>query len=130
MLATAQALIVRSKTQVTSSLLDAAPALRVVGRAGVGVDAIDVEAATRHGIIVLNTPDASTLATAEHTLAMILALSRNIVAANQRVHAGQWDARGLAGSELAGKVLGVVGLGRIGAAVAASARLPDDRHRA
>ncbi|MDQ6780254.1 MAG: phosphoglycerate dehydrogenase [Candidatus Eremiobacteraeota bacterium] len=122
LLTTAQALIVRSKTKVTSSLLDAAPALRVVGRAGVGVDAIDVEAATRHGIIVLNTPDASTLATAEHTLAMILALSRNIVAANQRVHAGQWDARGLAGGELAGKVLGIVGLGRIGAAVAARAR--------
>ena len=122
MLAQAQALIVRSKTRVTNELLDAAPALRVVGRAGVGVDAIDVEAATRHGIIVLNTPDASTLATAEHTLALMGALSRHIVAGFERVRAGKWESRGLAGTELAGKILGIVGLGRIGAAVAARAR--------
>ena len=121
-LARAQALIVRSKTVVSGAMLDAAPALRVIGRAGVGVDAIDVEAATRHGILVLNTPDASTLATAEHTIAMMLALARNLVAANQRVHAGSWSARDLAGVELAGKTLGVVGLGRIGAAVALRAR--------
>jgi len=122
LLANAQALIVRSKTKVTSALLDGAPALRVVGRAGVGVDTIDVEAATRNGIVVLNTPDSSTLATAEHTMTLLLALTRNVVSANQRVLAGSWDARNLGGTELAGKVLGIVGLGRIGAAVAARAR--------
>jgi len=122
LLVNAHALIVRSKTKVTSALLEAAPALRVVGRAGVGVDAIDVDAATRAGIVVLNTPDSSTLATAEHTMAMLCALSRHVVTGNERVRAGMWDSRGLAGTELAGKVLGIVGLGRIGAAVAARAR--------
>jgi D-3-phosphoglycerate dehydrogenase len=86
------------------------------------VDAIDVAAATRHGIVVLNTPDASTLATAEHTFAMLLAMCRNIAAGQARVREGDWSAKGLAGSELAGKTLGIVGLGRIGSAVAARAR--------
>lgn len=118
----ADALIVRSKTFVDADMLDDAPSLRVVGRAGVGVDAIDVDAATRHGIVVLNTPDASTLATAEHTLAVMLALCRNIGPGRERVLAGVWSAKGLVGVELAGKTLGVIGLGRIGAAVAARAR--------
>jgi D-3-phosphoglycerate dehydrogenase len=103
-------------------MLDSAPSLRVVGRAGVGVDAIDVDAATRHGIVVLNTPDASTLATAEHTLAVMLALCRNIGPGRERVLAGQWSTKGLVGIELAGKTLGIIGLGRIGAAVASRAR--------
>jgi D-3-phosphoglycerate dehydrogenase len=118
----AEGLIVRSKTTVDAALFDAAPSLRVVGRAGVGVDTIDVDAATRHGVVVLNTPDASTLATAEHTMAMMLALCRRIPAGNKRVLDGEWNTKGLTGSELAGKTLGVVGLGRIGAAVAVRAK--------
>lgn len=122
LIAGAQALVVRSKTKVDGALLDGAPALRVVGRAGVGVDAIDVEAATRHGIVVLNTPDSSTLATAEHTFALMLALCRNVSAGHERIAQRRWSAQGLTGVELAGKTLGVVGLGRIGANVAARAR--------
>jgi D-3-phosphoglycerate dehydrogenase / 2-oxoglutarate reductase len=118
----AHALIVRSKTTVDADMIDCAPSLRVVGRAGVGVDAIDVAAATRAGIVVLNTPDASTLATAEHTMAVLLALCRNVSAGHARVLAGRWSTKGLVGTELAGKTLGIVGLGRIGAAVAARAR--------
>ena len=119
----ADGLIVRSKTKVDADMLEAAPALRVVGRAGVGVDAIDVDAATQHGIVVLNTPDASTLATAEHTMAVMLALCRNISAGHARVLVeAEWSAKGLMGSELAGKTLCIVGLGRIGGAVAARAR--------
>ncbi|MBC5806706.1 MAG: phosphoglycerate dehydrogenase [Candidatus Eremiobacter antarcticus] len=118
----ASALIVRSKTKVNASLLDAAPLLKVIGRAGVGVDAIDVDAATRHGIVVINTPDSSTLAASEHTFAMLLALCRHLCEADRRVKEGSWRAHGLAGVELSGKTLGVVGLGRIGAAVAARAR--------
>jgi D-3-phosphoglycerate dehydrogenase len=118
----AGALIVRSKTIVDAALLDSAPSLLVVGRAGVGVDAIDVAAATRHGIVVLNTPDASTLATAEHTLAMMLALCRHVPSGNRRVLEGVWSTKGMLGSELSGKTLGIVGLGRIGAAVALRAK--------
>jgi D-3-phosphoglycerate dehydrogenase len=118
----ADGLIVRSKTKVDAALLDAAPSLRVVGRAGVGVDTIDVAAATRHGIVVLNTPEASTLATAEHTIAMMLASCRHIPQGTRRVLDGDWTTKGLMGSELAGKTLGVVGLGRIGAAVATRAK--------
>lgn len=118
----ADALIVRSKTRVDAELLDAAPALRVVGRAGVGVDAIDVAAATRHGIVVLNTPDASTLATAEHTLAVLLAQCRNLSQGHERVLKGEWTSKGLTGIELAGKTLSIIGLGRIGSAVATRAR--------
>ncbi|HXN08774.1 MAG TPA: phosphoglycerate dehydrogenase [Candidatus Acidoferrales bacterium] len=122
LIARAHALIVRSKTKVTGALLDAAPSLQVVGRAGVGVDTIDVEAATRAGIVVLNTPDASTLATTEHTLTLMLALCRHVGAGQKRVEERRWSAQGLLGEELAGKTLGIVGLGRIGAAVAARAR--------
>ena len=122
LLPNASALIVRSKTKVTSAMLDSAPGLQVIGRAGVGVDTIDVQAATRAGILVLNTPDASTLATAEHTIALMLALCRHVHEGQQRVAERRWSAQGLAGIELAGKTLGVVGLGRIGAAVAARAR--------
>ena len=122
LLSDVDALIVRSKTHVDAAMLEAAPSLRVVGRAGVGVDAIDVAAATQHGVVVLNTPDASTLATAEHTIAVMLALCRNISAGHARVLEKQWSAKGLIGTELAGKTLGIIGLGRIGAAVATRAR--------
>jgi D-3-phosphoglycerate dehydrogenase len=122
MVADADGLIVRSKTKVDAELLAAAPALRVVGRAGVGVDAIDVAAATKAGIVVLNTPDASTIATAEHTIACMLALCRHLSAGHDRIEAGEWSAKGLMGSELSGKTLGVIGLGRIGSAVAARAK--------
>ncbi len=114
----ANALIVRSKTAVDATMLAAAPDLRVVARAGVGTDSIDVDAATRQGILVLNTPDASTIAVAEHTIALMLAQSRHLTVASGRIAAGEWSSRGLAGSELAGKTLGIIGLGRIGAAVA------------
>jgi D-3-phosphoglycerate dehydrogenase len=122
LVASAHALIVRSKTKVTGALLDAAPSLQVVGRAGVGVDTIDVDAATRAGIVVLNTPDSSTLATAEHTMTLMLALCRHVGAGQKRVEDRRWSAQGLVGVELAGKTLGVIGLGRIGAAVAARGR--------
>jgi len=122
LVAGAHALIVRSKTKVTGAMLDAAPSLQVIGRAGVGVDTIDVEAATRAGIVVLNTPDSSTIATAEHTMTLMLALCRHVTAGHKRVDERRWSASGLTGVELAGKTLGVIGLGRIGAAVAARAR--------
>src|SRR5579864_1125763 len=105
LVAGAQALIVRSKTMVSAALLEAAPALRVVGRAGVGVDTIDLEAATKAGIVVLNTPDSSTVATAEHTLTLMLALCRHVGAGQKRVEEHRWSAQGLMGSELGGKTL-------------------------
>ncbi len=118
----AQALIVRSKTKVTRTMLGMASSLQVIGRAGVGVDSIDVQAATNAGILVLNTPDASTIATAEHTLAMLLGLCRRISAGQERIDNQHWSAQDLTGIELAGKTLGIVGLGRIGATVATRAR--------
>ncbi len=121
-LADAQALIVRSKTKVTDAMLGIASSLQVIGRAGVGVDSIDVQAATNAGILVLNTPDASTIATAEHTLAMLLALCRRVSAGQERINRQRWSAQDLTGIELAGKTLGIVGLGRIGATVATRAR--------
>ncbi len=115
------ALIVRSNTRVTAEVLAAAPRLQVVGRAGTGVDNIDVEAATRHGVIVLNAPEANTVAVAEHTLALMLALARHIPEANAGLHAGHWEKKRLMGSELQDKTLGLVGLGRVGGAVAGRA---------
>ncbi|NLG51707.1 MAG: phosphoglycerate dehydrogenase, partial [Chloroflexi bacterium] len=117
-----QGLIVRSSTQVTEAVLAAGSQLAVVGRAGTGVDNIDLEAATRHGIIVVNAPTGNTVAVAEHTLALMLALARHVCEANVGMHAGRWDKKHLMGSELRGKTLGLVGLGRVGAAVAARAR--------
>ena len=117
-----EALVVRSKVRVDEDLLETAPALRAIGRAGVGVDGIDVGAASRRGIVVINTPDASTIAAAEHTFALLLALCRNIVAGQRRILEGEWSARGLTGIELSGKTLGIVGLGRIGSAVAVRAK--------
>lgn len=112
------ALIVRSATKVTKDVIAAAAKLKVIGRAGVGLDNVDLEAATQKGIIVMNTPAGNTISTAEHTMSMILALSRNIPQANASTKAGEWKRSKFMGVELYGKTLGVVGLGRIGTEVA------------
>jgi D-3-phosphoglycerate dehydrogenase len=118
----AHALLVRSDTQVTGELIGLAPALRVIGRAGIGVDNIDLATATRRGIAVLNAPGANTVSAAEHTLALLLSLVRRVPWAAQSMRAGAWDRKTFGGVELRGKSLGIVGLGRIGAHVAAVAR--------
>ncbi|MDQ6651484.1 MAG: phosphoglycerate dehydrogenase [Acidobacteriota bacterium] len=115
-------LIVRSETKVTADLMDRLPALRVVGRAGVGVDNIDVPAATARGIVVMNAPDGNTITTAEHTIALLIALARRVPQANSSLKSGHWDRKSFVGVELQGKRLGVVGMGRIGRAVATRAR--------
>jgi len=121
-LESADALIVRSAVQVNAELLANAGKLRVIGRAGVGVDNIDLEPATRKGIAVMNTPGANAVAVAEHTLAMMLAMARHLCRANELTHAGKWEKKSLQGTELRGKTLGIVGLGRIGMEVARRAR--------
>jgi D-3-phosphoglycerate dehydrogenase / 2-oxoglutarate reductase len=118
----ADALIVRSAVQVDAGLLEHARKLRVIGRAGVGVDNIDLDAATRKGIAVMNTPGANAVAVAEHALALMLAMARHIGRANELMHAGKWEKKSLQGTELRGKTLGIVGLGRIGMEVARRAR--------
>src|ERR1700728_4578807 len=121
-LADADALVVRSAVQVDDALMEKAPKLRVIGRAGVGVDNIDAEAATRRGIVVMNTPGANAVAVAELTIALMLALARKLPIANATMHAGKWEKKSLQGSELRGKTLGIVGLGRIGLEVARRAK--------
>lgn len=121
-LADADALVVRSATRVTAALLEHAPRLRVVGRAGVGVDNIDLDAATRRGVLVMNTPGGNAVSVAEHTLALLLALARSVPQLNAAVHAGRWEKSCAAGVELRGKTLGLVGLGRVGSEVARRAR--------
>ena len=106
--------VVRSGTQVTSELLIQAENLQVIGRAGVGVDNIDVASATLRGVVVMNTPDGNTISAAEHTLALVMALSRNVHLGHGQMMEGQWNRQALKGTELRGKTLGVVGLGRIG----------------
>ncbi|MEW5899417.1 MAG: phosphoglycerate dehydrogenase [Bacillota bacterium] len=115
-------LIVRSATKVTARVIEQAGRLKVVGRAGVGVDNIDLTAATARGVLVVNAPDGNTIAAAEHTMAMMLALARNIPQANASLRAGKWDKKAFVGVELRNKILGVVGLGRIGSAVAKRAQ--------
>ncbi len=110
-------LIVRSQTKVTEELISKAGKLKVIGRAGVGVDNVDVDAATKSGIVVLNTPDVNTISTAEHTFSMLLALSRNIPQAVASLKAGKWERGKFVGTEVRGKTLGVIGLGRIGTEV-------------
>ena len=117
-----EALIVRSGIKVDAAAISAGARLKVVGRAGVGVDNIDVPAATAAGIAVVNAPTANTLAAAEHTLALILALARNVAAADVSVRHGEWRRADFMGSELSGKTLGIIGLGRVGIAVADRAR--------
>jgi D-3-phosphoglycerate dehydrogenase len=115
-------LVVRSETKVTAGLMDEALRLRAIGRAGVGVDNIDVPAATSRGIIVMNAPDGNTMTTAEHTLALLLALARQVPQAHASLRGGKWERKKFVGVELRGKTLGVVGLGRIGRVVASRAR--------
>ncbi len=117
-LADADGLVVRSAVQADAALLSAAPKLRVIGRAGVGVDNIDTDAATRQGIVVMNTPGANAVAVAELTLGLMIAMARPIPRANATMHAGKWEKKSLQGQELRGKTLGIVGLGRIGLEVA------------
>ena len=121
-LESADGLIVRSAVQVNAELLEHAHKLRVIGRAGVGVDNIDLDAATRKGIAVMNTPGANAIAVAEHTLALMLAMARHIGRANELMHAGKWEKKSLQGTELRGKTIGIVGLGRVGMEVARRAR--------
>ncbi|MGA8286617.1 MAG: hydroxyacid dehydrogenase, partial [Candidatus Sulfotelmatobacter sp.] len=121
-LESADALIVRSAVQADAALLSHAKKLRVVGRAGVGVDNIDLDAATRQGIAVMNTPGANAVAVAEQTLGMMLAMARHLCRADALMHAGRWEKKSLQGTELRGKTLGIAGLGRIGMEVARRAR--------
>ncbi|MDE3104200.1 MAG: phosphoglycerate dehydrogenase [Acidobacteriota bacterium] len=121
-LADADALVVRSAVQADAKLLESAPKLRVIGRAGVGVDNIDTDAATRQGIVVMNTPGANAVAVAELTLGLMVCMGRSIPRANATMHAGKWEKKSLQGQELRGKTLGIVGLGRIGLEVARRAR--------
>lgn len=116
--ADAVALVVRSETKVTRRVMEAAPGLRVVGRAGVGVDNVDVEAATERGVVVMNTPGGNTITTAELTFAMILSLARKVPQAHGSMAAGKWDRKAYQGVELSGKTLGILGMGRIGGEVA------------
>jgi D-3-phosphoglycerate dehydrogenase len=116
-LGVADALLVRSETRVTKEMLDAAPRLRVIGRAGAGVDTIDVDAATARGILVVNAPGGNAVAAAEHTLALMFALARRVAAADASMKRGEWKRSAYTGSELTGKTLGLVGLGRVGAEV-------------
>jgi D-3-phosphoglycerate dehydrogenase / 2-oxoglutarate reductase len=118
----ADALIVRSAVEVNGELLSHARKLRVIGRAGVGVDNIDLDAATRKGIAVMNTPGANAVAVAEHSLGMMLAMARHLCRADRSMHNGAWEKKSLQGSELRGKTLGVLGLGRVGMEVARRAR--------
>jgi len=115
-------IIVRSATKLNAELLGAATRLRAVSRAGVGVDNIDMATASRKGVIVMNTPGGNTTSTAEHALALILALSRNIYAATKALKEGRWDRKSFMGTQLAGKTIGVIGLGRVGETVARCAK--------
>ena len=121
-LADADALIVRSATVVTRELIDAAPRLRVIARAGTGVDNVDVDAATERGIVVMNAPGANSISVAELAAALMLTLARGIASANEAMKKGVWDKKRLTGLELRGKTLGVVGLGRIGQELATRAK--------
>jgi len=112
------ALAIRSATKVTEDLMDAAKNLKIIGRAGIGLDNVDIPAATKRGVIVMNTPGGNVVTTAEHTIAMMLALSRNIPLGTASLKAGQWDKKKLQGRELFNKVLGVIGFGKIGSIVA------------
>jgi D-3-phosphoglycerate dehydrogenase len=121
-LSDADALLVRSATKVDARLLTAAPRLRIVARAGTGVDNVDVESATARGVLVVNAPGANSISVAEHALALMLALARSVPAADRAMKDGRWEKRRFVGTELRGKTLGVAGLGRIGQEVARRAR--------
>src|ERR1700716_483024 len=120
--AQSDALITRSGTAVTAELVNAGSRLRIIGRAGVGLDNVDVEACTARGILVINAPTANILSATEHTMAMLLALCRNIPEAHASVKRGEWTRSKFMGIELNGKVLGIIGLGRIGTRITIRAR--------
>ncbi len=120
-IAIADGLIIRSQTQVDAALLAAAPRLKVLVRAGAGIDNVDLAEATRLGIVVMNTPGGNTTATAEYAFGLMLALVRHIPAAHQSLAEGQWDRKAFMGTELSGKTLGIIGFGRVGRAVASRA---------
>ncbi len=126
-IADADALIVRSATKVTAELLDLAPRLRAVGRAGVGVDNIDLDAATTRGVLVMSTPGGNAISVAEHTFALLLALARQVPRLDKAMHEGKWEKSSAAGTEVRGKTLGLIGLGRIGSEVAIRADAFDMR---
>jgi D-3-phosphoglycerate dehydrogenase len=126
-IADAEALIVRSATKVTPELMDKAPRLRVVGRAGVGVDNIDLDEATRRGVLVMSTPGGNAVSVAEHTFALMLALARQVSRLDKTMHEGKWEKSSAAGTEVRGKTLGLIGLGRIGSEVAVRAEAFDMR---
>ena len=121
-ISTYDALIVRSQTQVTERIINAATNLKVIARAGVGVDNINIEAATLKGILVINAPDGNTISATEHSVAMLLAMARNIPQAHQSLRNKEWNRKAFRGVELYGKTLGVIGAGRIGLGVAKRAQ--------
>ncbi|MBV8141195.1 MAG: phosphoglycerate dehydrogenase [Verrucomicrobia bacterium] len=112
------AIVVRSQTKVTANVVEAAKKLKVIGRAGVGVDNVDVDAATRRGVIVMNTPGGNTVSTAEHAFSLLVSIARNIPQAHASVKAGKWDRKSFEGVELHGKTIGIFGMGRIGTEIA------------
>ena len=116
------ALIVRSQTQVTADVIRAGRRLKAIGRAGVGVDNIDIPTATQHGIIVVNAPDGNTVSAAEHAFALLISLARKIPQAHRSLTEGKWERKAFIGVELRGKTLGIIGLGRIGTELAERAK--------
>ena len=116
------ALVIRSATKVTEEILEAAKNLKVVGRAGIGLDNVDIPAATKRGVVVMNTPTGNVITTAEHTIAMLMALTRNIPWGTSTLKAGLWEKKKLQGREVFNKVLGIIGFGKIGSIVADRAR--------
>ncbi|MDD5641312.1 MAG: phosphoglycerate dehydrogenase, partial [Syntrophales bacterium] len=114
----ADALVIRSATKVTAELMAGAPRLKVVGRAGTGLDNVDIPEASKRGVVVMNTPGGNTITTAEHALSLMMALSRNVAQAAQSMREGKWEKKKFQGTELFNKTLGVIGLGRIGSIVA------------
>ena len=121
-IADAQAIIIRSGVTADAELIAAATQLKAIARAGVGVDNVDLDAATQRGIVVMNTPGGNTISTAEHTLGLMIALSRHIPQGHQSLAEGRWDRKAFTGVELKGKTLGIIGLGRIGQAIAKRAQ--------
>ena len=119
-----EGLAIRSSTKVTPEILEAATNLKVIGRAGIGVDNVDIPAASERGVVVMNTPFGNSITTAEHAIAMLLALARQIPQANARTQAGEWPKSDYMGIELTGKTLGLIGAGNIGSIVAARALGP------
>ena len=115
-------LVIRSATQVTADILASAKRLKVIGRAGIGLDNVDIPEASRRGIVVMNTPEGNTITTAEHTLGLMMALSRNIPQATASLKAGKWEKKEFKGRELFNKTLGLIGAGHIGRIVADRAR--------